>query len=155
VEEHGPEGNQVSYRQSHQYAFLSISILSAAFNWKQKKLLQEDNQAEEKLTPIFAFGSLENTPQMAKILNGMTGIDVTDGFNTADYHCSDDMPEFGLPIIEQSKKKKEKKIKNPKIKVQTAALFGSHKVGFLVEKQRNVRFQPKVTFGRGCGGVRV
>jgi hypothetical protein len=92
---------------------------------------------------------------MAKLLEGMTPIDVTDGFNTADLIDSDDLPEFNLSIIGQSDGKKEKKIRNPKYKVQTADLFGSHKVGFLIEKVRNVRYQPKVKFGRGCGGVRV
>jgi hypothetical protein len=162
VEELALEANQVS-----KLSLLPLLIHTTAFNWKQKLLLKEEVEASgsSKASEIFDYGNMENAPQLSQVLEGLEGVEVTDGFSSFEFTppSTKDLPELDVAIIDQSKKtsKSKNKIRSPIYKIQYPALFGSHKTGFLIEREKDKNKKDKkktaevVRFGKNKGEIRA
>ena len=124
--------------------------LFLALNWKQKNFLKEEIIKEEKIKPILPFGTNETVQNLDKIFDGYKSIDITslDEFDSRHY-VVENAQEFHVPIrsIKTVKLRGKDRIRSPNYKIQTPLLFGSHKVGFFIER-KNIRNE-RVKFGRG------
>ena len=160
VEERDLEANQVSTHHS-----LSLSspakLTPTAFNWKQKLQLQEvakDAEGPSKKPEILSFGNLADVPQLSQALQNLKAVEITDGFSSIDFISpTEELPELQATILDQSKKtsKSKEKIHNPIYKIQYPALFGSHKTGFLIEREKDKKKKRAevVRFGKNKGEV--
>jgi hypothetical protein len=100
---------------------------------------------------------MDNVPQLSQALKGLEGVEITDGFSSIDFTPPSNLPELDIAIIDGSKKtsKSKDKIRNPIYKIQYPALFGSHKTGFLIEREKDKKKKRAevVRFGKNKGEV--